>query len=78
VIGIAPTGARILDQLGLFENLNAIAQGIRILRTGFPDGSGVSQTWVREFEGRYVLSFSVGCWVESENNLLLTVTCLSL
>ncbi|KAL3493269.1 hypothetical protein BJX62DRAFT_235346 [Aspergillus germanicus] len=59
VIGVAPTGARILDQLGLFENLNEIAQGIRVLRTGFPDGRGVSQTWVREFERRYGYGFSI-------------------
>ncbi|KAL3448268.1 hypothetical protein BJX65DRAFT_307133 [Aspergillus insuetus] len=59
VIGVAPTGARILDQLGLFDALNKIAQGIRVLRTAFPDGRGVSQTWVREFEGRYGYGFSI-------------------
>ncbi|KAJ0421154.1 hypothetical protein BJY00DRAFT_323394 [Aspergillus carlsbadensis] len=59
VIGVAPTGARILNQLGLFNALNEIAQGIRVLRTGFPDGTGVSQTWVSEFAGRYGYGFSI-------------------
>jgi FAD dependent monooxygenase len=62
VIGVAPTGARILDQLGLFDALDKIAQGIRVLRTGFPDGRGLSQTWVREFEGKYVLLLSLDRW----------------
>ncbi|KAL2850175.1 hypothetical protein BJY01DRAFT_245640 [Aspergillus pseudoustus] len=53
LIGIAPTGARIFDQLGIFDAVKDIGQGITVLRTGFPEGSGFSQTWVAEFEKRY-------------------------
>ncbi|GLA65891.1 hypothetical protein AtubIFM54640_008091 [Aspergillus tubingensis] len=59
LIGIAPTGARILDQLGIYDAVKDIGQEITVLRTGFPDGSGFNQTWVAEFEKRYGYGISV-------------------
>ncbi|KAL4778878.1 hypothetical protein BJX76DRAFT_352253 [Aspergillus varians] len=53
VLVIAPSGARIIDQLGLYESMRAASEPITTPRTGFPDGRCSTQRWLPELERRY-------------------------
>lgn len=52
VLVIAPSGARIIDQLGLYESMTEVSEPITTPRTGFPDGQCSSQRWLPELERR--------------------------
>ncbi|KAL4914357.1 hypothetical protein BDW62DRAFT_204624 [Aspergillus aurantiobrunneus] len=59
VLVIAPSGARIIDQLGLYESMRAASEPITTPRTGFPNGACSTQTWLGEFERRYGYAINV-------------------
>ncbi|CAG8947879.1 unnamed protein product [Penicillium salamii] len=58
-ITVAPNGARILDQLGIYDAVQEVSELTRLAHLGYPDGSVFSQHWPRDIEQRLGYPFSV-------------------
>jgi FAD dependent monooxygenase len=53
-VGIFPNGGRILQQLGLFDEVEALVDPIRVSNTTFPDGFMCRSLVSERLEERYV------------------------
>lgn len=53
-IGILPNGGRVLDQLGLFNEIEKIIEPLNVARMSYPDGFNFSSSYPNLINERYV------------------------
>lgn len=54
-IGTTPNGARVLDQLGLYEKLEKCTEPLKVMQMTFPDGFAVASAVPQILRERYNL-----------------------